>query len=85
MFALTSWQKCHSIRGMDYLSDLLDRAEAFARESGQSVKTVSGKLFGNGSRIADYRAGKVSPTLGTLKVAEARLKALKSGSETEAA
>lgn len=70
---------------MDILTDLLDQAEAFASDKGLSVKTVSGKLFGNGERIAQYRSGQISPSMRTLEQARQRLDDLKAGRKPEVA
>lgn len=51
---------------MDSLTLLLDEAEAYATGTGTKLSIVSYKLFGHVDRIADYRAGRHSPSLKTI-------------------
>lgn len=67
------------------LDNLIAEADAFSKESGLAITTISNKLFGHGQRINDYREGTHSPSLKTLERAYERLDDLKKKPETEAA
>lgn len=62
------------------LDHLLDEAEAFAKMRGLTIKTVSNKLFGHGSRIEEYRTRAISPSLKTIEKGFERLNELRSDS-----
>lgn len=63
---------------MDSLTLLLDEAEAYATGTGTKLSIVSYKLFGHVDRIADYRAGRHSPSLKTIDKGWQRLRDLRS-------
>ena len=67
------------------LDNLLSEADAFSKESGLAITTISNKLFGHGRRISDYRKGNHSPSLRTLEKAQERLDELKKKPQAEAA
>lgn len=60
---------------MTQLSEFIARAEAFAAESGQSISTVSRKLFNDGKAISRLSGGGQC-TLKTMEQAQIRLAAL---------
>jgi hypothetical protein len=62
---------------MDNLTLLLDEAEAYAAGTGTKLSIVSYKLFGHVDRIADYRAGKHSPSMRTIERGWQRLRDLR--------
>ena len=57
---------------MDDTQKLIARVDALARRSGASPSTLSRKLFGNGKRLGEIKAGG-SLTMATYKRAVAKL------------
>jgi hypothetical protein len=70
---------------MDNLTLLLDEAEAYAAGTGTKLSIVSYKLFGHVDRIADYREGKHSPSLKTIRKGWDRLREMRAKGRAGAA
>ena len=62
---------------MTTISEFVARAEKYARESGQSLSTLSRKLLNDGKGLSRLKDGGQC-TLKTLETAQAKLEALES-------
>ena len=68
---------------MTQISDFVTRAEAFAKDSGQSLSTVSRKLLNDGKGLARLKEGGQC-TLKTLESAQAKLAELEADNDVNA-
>lgn len=55
------------------ITDIIQRARAYAEKKDRSIATISRKLFGNGNRLEEIASGATSLRLDVLERAAERL------------